>query len=219
MTGYYVVHDGVLYHHGIKGQKWGLRRWQNEDGSLTDAGRKHYGYGVLGSYRLRNAERNSNYDQYKYDRKMAKKRYKDAKRASYERTSRFEEQLEKKYKKGDRLSDDDLLKQQEYYDKEEAQRAKAKAQYKLEKKQAKTEYYRRDKESAEKAISNTSYKNIGAMAAAGVASYALGEFLRANSSSYGAQYVGAILSGAGQGVTTASIANAAYKYQYNKKKK
>lgn len=32
-----------LYHHGIKGQKWGIRRWQNEDGSLTAAGREHYG--------------------------------------------------------------------------------------------------------------------------------------------------------------------------------
>lgn len=32
-----------LYHHGIKGQKWGMRRWQNEDGTLTDAGRQRYG--------------------------------------------------------------------------------------------------------------------------------------------------------------------------------
>ena len=29
-----------LYHHGIKGQKWGVRHYQNEDGSLTEAGRK-----------------------------------------------------------------------------------------------------------------------------------------------------------------------------------
>ena len=30
----------VLIHHGIKGQKWGIRRFQNKDGSLTPAGKK-----------------------------------------------------------------------------------------------------------------------------------------------------------------------------------
>lgn len=29
-----------LYHHGIKGQRWGVRRFQNEDGSLTPKGKK-----------------------------------------------------------------------------------------------------------------------------------------------------------------------------------
>lgn len=33
----------VLYHAGIKGMKWGIRRYQNKDGSLTDAGKKRYG--------------------------------------------------------------------------------------------------------------------------------------------------------------------------------
>lgn len=35
--------DEFLEHHGIKGQKWGIRRFQNQDGSLTPAGRKRYG--------------------------------------------------------------------------------------------------------------------------------------------------------------------------------
>lgn len=32
-----------LYHHGIMGMKWGVRRYQNEDGSYTAAGRARYG--------------------------------------------------------------------------------------------------------------------------------------------------------------------------------
>lgn len=31
-----------LMHYGIKGQKWGVRRYQNPDGTLTDAGKKRY---------------------------------------------------------------------------------------------------------------------------------------------------------------------------------
>lgn len=39
------MENTYLCHHGVKGQKWGVRRYQNKDGSLTDEGRRAYGYG------------------------------------------------------------------------------------------------------------------------------------------------------------------------------
>lgn len=41
---YYGWDDGTsLYHYGIPGQKWGIRRWQNPDGSFNEEGKKRYG--------------------------------------------------------------------------------------------------------------------------------------------------------------------------------
>ena len=42
MNTWICTRQGELYHHGIKGQKWGVRRFQNKDGSLTPAGKRRY---------------------------------------------------------------------------------------------------------------------------------------------------------------------------------
>ena len=54
-----------LQHHGIKGQKWGIRRYQNPDGSLTTAGRERY-FNTTAKYN----NKKGNYDiEYTFNRK------------------------------------------------------------------------------------------------------------------------------------------------------
>jgi len=42
MSDYYIAvpHDDYIVHHGVEGQKWGVRRYQNLDGSLTPEGKR-----------------------------------------------------------------------------------------------------------------------------------------------------------------------------------
>ena len=40
MYEYNMTYPNELYHYGVKGMKWGVRRYQNYDGSLTNAGKK-----------------------------------------------------------------------------------------------------------------------------------------------------------------------------------
>lgn len=58
-----------LYHHGILGQKWGVRRFQNQDGSYTAAGKERYGIEdgkrrSLKSYALEYKDRRENKNRY-----------------------------------------------------------------------------------------------------------------------------------------------------------
>lgn len=41
MSTFYILNDAYISHHGVKGMKWGVRRYQNKDGSLTPAGKIH----------------------------------------------------------------------------------------------------------------------------------------------------------------------------------
>lgn len=51
----------VLIHHGIRGQKWGVRRFENADGTLTNAGKKRYHEDSNGNYvKLSRKERKIN---------------------------------------------------------------------------------------------------------------------------------------------------------------
>lgn len=59
-----IYYSNELYHHGILGQKWGVRRYQNKDGTLTDTGKRR----LQSSVRFDNSGRvislNSNDTQY-----------------------------------------------------------------------------------------------------------------------------------------------------------
>ena len=46
------LREDELCHHGVKGQRWGIRRYQNPDGTLTEAGRRRY-LNPDGSYNAR----------------------------------------------------------------------------------------------------------------------------------------------------------------------
>lgn len=69
-----------LYHYGIMGMKWGVRRYQNTDGSLTAAGRKRYSddYNTTYNLKRKGVKRMSNDDLRKVnDRDTLERNYKN----------------------------------------------------------------------------------------------------------------------------------------------
>lgn len=59
-----------LYHHGVKGQRWGIRRYQNPDGTLTEAGKRRYA----------NSDGSFNREKYQRDRDKLSRRQANADR-------------------------------------------------------------------------------------------------------------------------------------------
>lgn len=90
-------HDDELQHHGIKGMKWGRRRYQDKDGSLTPAGQKRYNKEMEKIQKEERALANKR----AYDAKMAKlenarKRVDEQKEAMKKKKSDEDEEPKKK---------------------------------------------------------------------------------------------------------------------------
>jgi hypothetical protein len=64
-----MMNNSYLCHHGVTGQKWGVRRYQNKDGSLTPEGRKRL-FGAGSKNRQKFAE---NWEKYEEAKKVAVK--------------------------------------------------------------------------------------------------------------------------------------------------
>lgn len=94
---YYIVNNNELYHHGIKGQRWGVRRFQDYDGSYTQAGLKRYNEAVDKYEKIKNSS-SSTSSSIRAAKKNMKKAYKALK------NDYRADEGKKLYDKGQRIS-------------------------------------------------------------------------------------------------------------------
>ena len=103
------MENNELYHFGINGQKWGIRRYQNEDGSRTPEGRIHYGYKNISP----SGEIVKDRREIRIEKREARKAAREAKRVAKEEKKRaeFEKKKEEAVRSG---SIEDVMKYSKY---------------------------------------------------------------------------------------------------------
>jgi len=85
--------NAYLAHHGIKGQKWGVRRYQNPDGSYTDSGKIRYAKKAARLY-YKSELNKIKWDDSSYN-KNRRERFKKAAYRASDKRARFEQGLSK----------------------------------------------------------------------------------------------------------------------------
>ncbi len=128
----------VLVHHGIKGMHWGIRRFQNEDGSLTNAGKQRYQVDIEGAKeKVQKANEDvkkaiSDYYKapYKEEKKYAKKLHKAVNNANYAKEDYRAEKIKQRLNSEKHLSEHRKNLEKQYRDKGMSEEEAAVAAYK-----------------------------------------------------------------------------------------